>query len=838
MPTTSTNSSPRLSIPQRRPEVGSAPTIAPMIALTPQSERIYINPHWHVTVDSAGYVVGLWFEGAFGCVLPMMRNTTRPGTIGGDYLALKIPRLLADTVRENEFIRQIVETEAELVAEANRGEGPNSGLVPTQEIAHDILRGIRQLRGVEDAAITAQDGCILLFSFRKGRPPRVVSVKHENGALVVFPPGAADSVKFVTADVWAELADPPKARKCAPDRLHREFREPYFFELTASDRGHGSVHHGPMPWTLSTELESIVWYCALPSIIYKWAQGTLQQAVSQRAHIGWRLADHYDLHIRIARGVATLHSKKLIHGDLRPANIMMLGRRGTACRAAEYAVGDYGSFSSDRGRNGPPNPNGHTMTGAGVSRHRTSMFYAPERRHGYERENADVAVVINRGVAERYYMICLGWGSALFETGTTRLRDDLRASLEDGWRDLQARVTDPGSAGMHELPRDGDRLRLRDYVFEVRASKTTAHMSLFLVNRRFAQVLHERVAVYSRDDDLLDNGFVITLPMYTEIHQWSAATDLYGVGTLALYTLFMSAVQREYSEDTFDESVHSGFESMAADLIGRLSSIPDAVEIWGDLDLFWSAAETWAADEHAPESKKVHGAEIVMAQFALKTTNNLLRIKNMKFLLDCFRAEMVAPRDGLPMPPKTGTGETVYNLAHFLFFVHFLTSCLHRRQALEAVNDRALDFDHILCTDRCEKPGDSVGPTAAEQALQRLEILQQRVSSPIYRGFMIAHSQLDFQYRAETEFQLQLQRNALLSDKRILERDLEQQRATIGRFIDSTKDLVEAFALRPFRFFQIDRFVGSLRRYLEHGTRAVDPNIQTLATTASARTEA
>lgn len=802
-----------------------------------EPERIYINPHWHVTVDRAGYVIGLWFEGAFGCVIPMVRNASISHPNLGDFLALKIPRLLADTIRENEFIRQIVESEAKLVAEANRGEGPNSGLIPTQEIAHDLLRGIRQLRGVEDAAISAQDGCILLFSFRKGKPPRIVSVKHENGALVVFPPGAAESVKFVTAEVWAELADPNEARKCSPDRLHREFREPYYFELSANTRSSGVMNHGPMPWTLSTELEPSVWYSALPSIIYKWAQGTLQQAVSQRDHLGWRLADHYDLHIRIARGVATLHSKQLIHGDLRPANIMMLGKRGSACRAADYAVGDYGSFSSDRSRNGPPNPNGHTMTGAGVSRHRTSMFYAPERRHGYERENADVAVVINRGGTEEYLMICLGWGSVLFDGGTTRLRDDLRGFLEDSWKDLHARVNDPGSAGMHELPRDGDRLRLRDYVFEVSASKTTPFMSLFLVKRRFAQVLHERVAVYSRDDETLVNGSVITLPMYTEIHQWSAATDLYGVGTLALYTLFMSAVQREYSEAAFDESVHSRFESMAAELIGRLSSIPDAVEIWGDLDLFWTAAETWAADEHAPERQQVEGAEISMAAFALKTTNNLLRIKSMKFLLDCFRADMVAPRNGQPLSHDDANRETSYNLAHFLFFVHFLISCLHRRQALQAVNDRGLNFDHILCSDRCEKPCQTDGTNAADLALQRLETLQQRVSSPIYRGFIVMHSSLDFEYRAETEFRLQLQRNNLLNDKKQLERHLDLQKQAVTKFIDLTKDHVDAFSLRPFRFFQVDRFVRRLLRLLDSGHTAVDIRMHTLPMTSSNRGE-
>ncbi len=817
----------------------SGPTAAVASHTTPQasstirfeSERIYITREWYLQVDNDGYIDGIWFEGAFGCVVPMYH--VEMNADGSDRLALKIPRLLADTVRENEFIRHIVQTEARLVTAANRGTTHRSGLVPTQEIAYDVLRGRRAFPDAEDPALAAQDGCVLLFSFRKGRPPRVVSVKlDEKSDLVVFPSGVGELASFITPAVWAEMRDPNEAHDQARGSLQRGFREPYFFEFT--EKTGSRVTYGPMCWTMSVDREPAVWYSALPSIIYKWAPGTLQRAVSQRGHVDWRLVDHYDLHIQISRGIATLHGKGLIHGDLRPANIMLMGVHGSAERPEEYAVGDYGSFSTDRSRNGPtPAASGHTMTGAGISRQRTSMFYAPERRHGYERENADVAIVINYGSNTPYYLICLGWGASLFAPGTTMMREDLQTRLEGEWKELLARQMATEDAGKHERTRDGDRLRLRDYVFEVRASKAIPEMSLFLVDKRYAQVLHERVAVYSRDDEVLRNGAVITLPMYTEIHQWSAATDLYGVGTLALYTLFMSALQRDSSE--FDESVNSKFESTVAELIGRLGSVPDAVEFWADLDLFWSTVEQLTMPRQGDAGKKYTGLhnEVVpggttnMITFAVKTTNNLLRIKNMKHLLSCFRKDLVTPRDGRAsvVSDVTQTGELQYNLAHFLFFVHFLLSCIHRRDTYEAYDriGSSARCDRILCADRCEQPG-----PAAELALSRLTTLQERVNSPTYDGFLAFHGSLDFEYRAESEYQLNRRCTQAENKGMALEQALENQKSAVLNALSDLTNLASNFARRRFRFIGIGEFLLTLKRGIEQGVRATEIRVRTL----------
>ena len=71
--------------------------------------------------------------------------------------------------------------------------------------------------------------------------------------------------------------------------------------------------------------EGVVWYIALPPIAYGWADGTLQESISNRRHQSWLLKDHYTVILQILEGLKTLHTKGLLHGDIRPTNIMSVG---------------------------------------------------------------------------------------------------------------------------------------------------------------------------------------------------------------------------------------------------------------------------------------------------------------------------------------------------------------------------------------------------------------------------------------------------------------------------------------------------------------------------------
>jgi serine/threonine protein kinase len=87
------------------------------------------------------------------------------------------------------------------------------------------------------------------------------------------------------------------------------------------------------------------WYACVPSVVYQWAGGTLQEAVSRGYLSDWPIEQYYELFVQIVTGVSTLHERHLLHGDIRPANILYFGEPSAPL---SYKEGDYGSFSHSR----------------------------------------------------------------------------------------------------------------------------------------------------------------------------------------------------------------------------------------------------------------------------------------------------------------------------------------------------------------------------------------------------------------------------------------------------------------------------------------------------------
>lgn len=86
--------------------------------------RIFVDKSWYVNVDDKGHAKEFCAEGALGCVVPL-RDIASPKDARR---ALKIPRLLADTWRENAFVDSKTEAERRIVSRVH-GMGGNFGLV-------------------------------------------------------------------------------------------------------------------------------------------------------------------------------------------------------------------------------------------------------------------------------------------------------------------------------------------------------------------------------------------------------------------------------------------------------------------------------------------------------------------------------------------------------------------------------------------------------------------------------------------------------------------------------------------------------------------------------------
>src|SRR6185295_1050295 len=98
----------------------------PNTSLTPSNHhRLWISAKWYIPVDDNGECTGLCLEGALGFVVQLLSGE-------GKELcrALKMPRLLGETHRENAYISDLMEKELQAVQEViEKPMGTNKGLL-------------------------------------------------------------------------------------------------------------------------------------------------------------------------------------------------------------------------------------------------------------------------------------------------------------------------------------------------------------------------------------------------------------------------------------------------------------------------------------------------------------------------------------------------------------------------------------------------------------------------------------------------------------------------------------------------------------------------------------
>src|SRR5712671_6782357 len=95
--------------------------------------KIWIYNDIFVPVDEFGYLAGPYYEGALGVVVPMLGTRS-----ANEKYALKIPRMLADTVRENAFIAKVTEDESDVVHKIQFEPEGAVGLMATKLDKHPL----------------------------------------------------------------------------------------------------------------------------------------------------------------------------------------------------------------------------------------------------------------------------------------------------------------------------------------------------------------------------------------------------------------------------------------------------------------------------------------------------------------------------------------------------------------------------------------------------------------------------------------------------------------------------------------------------------------------------
>jgi serine/threonine protein kinase len=469
------------------------------------SRHVIQLSNFAIEVDNRGFLAGTVFEGALGFVVKIAVNVDQPR-------ALKIPRLLADTDRDNDYVCSITENEVRTGAVLANG---SQALALLDNGAKSLLCGI------------AGDGLLdaVIVQFSKELKPRFCFVSADTvSQKLTFSPNLDELKPWLTFEVWKQaIAVARSGEKQLTNTVvlrfrpgHAESTNPEIVSLRQQQAGRD---------TGGSPEES--WFLGLPSPVYFWHEGTLEYAVRKGTRGSWGWRKHGLLCQQLARGLASLYRRGFVHGDLRPANVMYVSQPD---QPNDYSLIDYASFSMLTGamRNPSPSTDGSnkTLLGADINEARQSPFYPVERRVGRERENCDT-VVIRR--LDDKWNVHVGYRLDMFESETDQLTEDTQKQMKEA-------MTSSQLSSSAEWKR-GDRIRIRDFVFQLEgwqigpAGFSLASKHAWLVN-------NNRILVPLPAESFDNKDRVLSVSRTFPIWQWSMATDFFSLGVTLLYSLY------------------------------------------------------------------------------------------------------------------------------------------------------------------------------------------------------------------------------------------------------------------------------------------------------------
>jgi hypothetical protein len=670
------------------------------------SFQIQIDSNTHINVNDLGEPLDTVYEGTLGLII---KGVTADGPI-----ALKFPRLAADSASENAYVTSLLQTEAEEASKIVGGVNRAANLVRC--VPAQTKGGTRHLFSSQKDRTHEQLDMATVLVFCKGKKPRLFAHKpnFQHKAESRLPKCPVAIKKFVET-YWPAISDDNaqtavfSIKETDLDTLAPQNTQesPTHYSVSGKEQEGSSANGFP---TLESVLNSQVaecWCLVLPPCAaYEWFETNLQEALAvyRPKFAKWKLAQHMQLVEKIAAAVAHyLHCKQKVHCDIRPANIFISSMEHTG-DPSEYFLGDYGSFSGQAPA--ALTGGGLTLIGVTTGKHRVSPFYNAERRTGLEYESANEAD-ISYDPDTRNYIIRLGWTKRQLraveevdprgDTTAPPASEESRTKAPPSHKAHQEH-DEHGSANPGIFAKD-DFVQIKDFVFKVVNSKLLSDNSYELIcDSLYGKVLHDRFTL-NRDELLVPgdrNAYLrLAIPRYTHIRQWSYATDLFSLGVLLLYTLFTVGTEEE-KLSTLDDDF--------ATMISVLESIDYAQKMWEEIAAWVAEAlrhsESKIGDElsyvpfnylHGSDGSDLARGANHTASYLTQTVPHLLRVA---VALDS-------------------------NVAELLFVIFFSLGCMHRRDngfktVLDAPFNTALD---------------SQNEKAAERALSFLSKITAQVSS-------------------------------------------------------------------------------------------------------------
>jgi serine/threonine protein kinase len=634
-----------------------------------EAQRIWLSRNLYIPVDNAGYC-SVWNEGALGCVV-QVRNSEMKNT----RFALKIPRLLADTIRENAYINDVMTTELLTIKEFyNKMKADHvPGLLPAQiPFLNPLQYATNTSSGENEAA--AQDGNHVWIRLEKGRGPRFCSIGKHDGRVRVFPDGIEGPTRELLIKRFEDLQQQERDRKT------------HVIATASKEKDTSNVY--PIDDSLHRNNSIDAWFATPPSVLYSWADGSLQAAATCGRLQKWRTPQIVHIGKCILTGIRALHSAGLLHADIRPANVMCVGKEDDP---SAYVVIDYSSFGGNGLMFGSPGAadDDQKTLGPAAMPQRASPFYAPERRSGAENEAADTAIVTRFTAndapaakgdvpaakaknskdlgsqpqaaehARSGFVIRLGWSKDLLDDEHTP-----RPEVVQRLRQAHSLPTF-GSSDPERLQR-GDRLRLRDFVFEVDGT-LDEDGTLIRCTDRLWQVYHDRLVASISPKDC---PTVIHVPRIVEIRHASASTDVYGIGSVLLYV----AVCAGRTVDSAKPDKEGQATAAAQDR--RFSELMRCIESTQYFQAVWPRICRCVA--MIEDNLRKNPAQVLVSDNPRETASRTT-------LLDACKSTAMLLLSTAPAMSRVYTACNT-NLAEFLLLLHFVLGCVQRRSSLVSDN--------------------------------------------------------------------------------------------------------------------------------------------------------
>jgi serine/threonine protein kinase len=619
--------------------------------------KIFVDADYYVEVDEADdfRVTSEYAVGSAGCVVKLRAAGKAPH-------ALKIPLLRATNLAENLQVCKLLATEWQEVSKVAGGKNlvPMVGSKSPQTLCAPLLI-------IPEKAERRQTSGVLLVAFANDGRPMIVNsavLTDQNTRSKELAP-----LKQLLSPNVSDIAEE------APKTIFYFFKKPY-----APPEGRPpELEKGVMEEKTSRPI-----FFNVPSITYEWKPRNLQADVSTGLLDNASYPARLQIVSLMLDAVNSLHSKNVLHCDIRPANIFRSDAavpeggydRDTAeviCR--DYQLGDFGSLNERSNREPDAAPIfGDSVLGPAVAPLRTSLFYAPERRIAGEFEDADHVTIVPTP-----------------QNGLCRV--DLKYAKYERVSKAHDRIAD-------KIPdiRPGDNLRVRDLVLTIKSTNADKGgggnvTASFVCSNTVARIVHNRLSIIENleaSEDFAISGYVV-------IRQWSRATDMFSIGVLLLYLLFVKQARSPGSSDV------KPLETMFAECLETICAKPYFESFWPRLALFTSAVLETPQNKFGELTvNEIDKQAVRITEYAKTVTNDLTA--SCPFLDKIFHA-----LDG--------------NSARFVLNVWFAMACIHRAEDLPKTKPWDGKYDRPFCKSRIETTN-SGAQTQAQCAFKVLESIE------------------------------------------------------------------------------------------------------------------